>query len=236
MIFRWNSKVTFNNKTRKVDRIYEVSNSINKQLIAKVNAVDNSLYPIKDHAPCTSVLLLDNKKYYVKSTFGFEADWFIVDENQNVVFTLHPSEEKYIRKKKKLFSKEIVEVNDCMYVDELTMNGRNFVLYNVCLGTNKQYIVIHENGNVVSEIHIDDKVVNYAKCQDLYCINDKTIVDLTIMYCYLFNVYFNWKHDESIIHENGCGTVSFSKDRNEYLLSKFSQEFINRIIAENQME
>lgn len=74
MILRWNSKVTFNNKTRKVDRIYEVFDSVNKELIAKANAVDNSLYPIKDRAPCTAVLLLDNKKYYVKSTFGFEAD------------------------------------------------------------------------------------------------------------------------------------------------------------------
>ncbi len=234
MILKWNSKVTFNNKTRVVERTYEVLD-LNNQIIAKANAVDNHSLSLKD-GPCKSVLNLNSKNYWVKSIFKFRCDWFIVDENQNTILTLHPSEEAYMKKKKKFFSKEIIEVESHMYVDELTINGRTFYLYFVCLGKGKQYIVIHENGNVVSEIHIYDSVINYARCQDMYCVDDETVVNLTIMYCYMYNVYFNWTPDESVIHNNGCFNEVKSKNTNEHLLSKFSQEFIDRIIAESQME
>lgn len=231
MILRWNSKVTFNNKTRKVERTYEMVDN-NNQLIAKANAVDNHSLSLKD-GPCKSVLNLNNKNYWVKSIFKFRCDWHIVDENQNIILTLHPSEEAYMRKKKKLFSREEIEVESHLYVDELTIDGRTFNLYQVSLGKGKQYIVIHENGNIVAEIHVYDSVINYARCQEIYCIDDETVVNLIAMYCYMYNVYFNWTPDESVIHNNGCYNETKSKSTNEYLLSKFSQEFIDNIIHEN---
>ncbi len=231
MILKWHSKITFNNRTRVVERTYEALNS-NNQIIAKAEAVPNHSFSLKE-PPCKAVLLMNNEKYWVQSEFRYGCDWRLIDANQNVVMTLHPSSENYIRKKKKLFSKTEVEVETSMYVDNLIINNRAFSLYRVSLGKGKQYIVIQENGEVVSTIHIYDAVINYAQCQDLYCINDKTVIDVTIMYCYLYNVYFNWTTDESVIHNNGCYTNVKAKNTDPYLLSKFSQEFIDKIIAEN---
>ena len=162
-------------------------------------------------------------------------DWTIYDCNNNIAMEIVGHTKEIEMEKKKFFSKETKKVIKKHFYHEIAINGRTFILYNTCLGKDKQYYTIYEGEKIVSVLYHYDKIVDFGHTLEVYCINDEIVEIMSLLYCLYLNCHQFYKSSKTIIQENGCINESFSSE-SKYLTDKFNQEFVDRIIAESEKE
>lgn len=232
MIYKWNSDITYNNKTHKVERNYEIVDMHNNQVAI---AWAQDLHDKNNINLFDGRLIYNNHQYKIPLDACYNKNFRLVNENDEVVLFFNIRTEYYTLKRKKLFSKGVVEKQKHMSYEELVLGNRIFRMYNIHMGKDKDSFVLYEGDEVVAEILLKDRISNFGRFSDIYCKEDSIIKLVTFLYAYFLHTFACWKCDCMVnTDDDAMGTMTTVKNTNEFTESKFSQEFIDNMIAESR--